>query len=122
MRANAASCIGFGFIFFIFPAEVSGFLSTNMKVPEIILFVLGIGLFINGVHLVWASFKPLPSKQLVLYFSGGDYIWVLGSVYLLLSGIWITTSIGILVTILVSGMVGSFGILQMLKRKEMGNY
>jgi len=121
MRANAMSCIGFGLLFFVFPAEVSNFLSSSMEFPEMVLYFLGIGLFLNGMHLVWASFDLKPSKQLILYFSGGDYVWVLGTTYLLLSGKWITTPMGILVTIIVSAIVGVFGILQMLKRKEMGN-
>jgi hypothetical protein len=121
MRANAISCIGVAIIFFVFPVEVSSFLSSTMKVPEMFLVALGIALFFNGTHLIWASFNPMPSKLLVHYFSTGDYVWVVGTTYLLLSGIWITTSEGILVSILVSVMVGFFGVLQMLKRKEMAD-
>jgi len=68
-----------------------------------------------------ASLKVMPSKHLVIYFSIGDYLWVLGTSYLLVVGIWITTPIGIAVTLLVSGMVGSFGLLQMIKQKEVEN-
>lgn len=121
MKANAISCIGFGVTFFFLPEEVRNFLSTNKQAPSIVFTFLGIGLFINGLHLIWASFKPIPSKILVLYFSIGDYIWVLSASYLLLVGMWITTPIGITITLLVSGMVGTFGLLQMIKRKEMGN-
>jgi hypothetical protein len=122
MRANAVSCIVFAIIFFIFPGEVSSFLSSTMKVPEMFLIALGIALFFNGIHLIFASLNSMPSKLIIHYFSIGDYIWVVGTTYLLLSGTWITSSSGILVTILVSLMVGSFGILQMLKRKEIADF
>ncbi|MFT5674975.1 MAG: hypothetical protein ACI808_000904 [Paraglaciecola sp.] len=121
MRVNAFSCIGFGITFFLFPGKVGSFLSSDMKIPEVILLFLGVGLFFNGIHLLWASFGSTPSKKVVLYFSIGDYIWVIGTSYLLLFGIWITTPMGIWVTILVSGLVGAFGILQMLKRNEMAD-
>jgi len=121
MKANAFSCIGFGFIFFFLPEEVRNFLSVNNQAPNLVLTVLSIALFFNGLHLLWASLKVMPSKHLVIYFSIGDYLWVLGTSYLLVVGIWITTPIGIAVTLLVSGMVGSFGLLQMIKQKEVEN-
>ena len=121
MKANAFSCIGFGITFLFLPEEVRNFLSANNQAPSIVFTILGICLFFNGLHLIWASLKIMPSKHLVIYFSIGDYIWVLGTSYLLVVGIWITTPMGIVVTLLVSGMVGIFGLLQMIKRKEMGN-
>ena len=121
MKANAFSCIVFGITFFFLPEQVQNFLSANNQAPSIVFTVLGIGLFFNGLHLIWASLKIMPSKRLIIYFSIGDYIWVLGSTYLLVVGIWITTPMGIAVTLLVSGMVGIFGILQMMKRKKMGS-
>jgi hypothetical protein len=120
MKANAISCIGFGIVFFCLPEEVLNFLSTNKQAPETVLTIIGIALFFHGIHLIWASFKLMPSKLLVLYFSIGDYIWVISTSYLLLIGLWITTPMGIAITLLVSIIVGSFGLLQMLKRKEMG--
>jgi len=119
MKANAISCIVFGLIFLIIPSKVIMFLSADIQPP--VLLILGVGLIINGLHLTWASLKPMPSKALVLYFSIGDYIWVLGSISLVLLGIWITTTAGILTTLVVSAMVGLFGVLQMLKRKGMGD-
>ncbi len=120
MRANAVSCIVFGSIFLMRPSDINMFLSTDMQAPKRVLLLLGTGLIVNGLHLIWASLKPMPSKLLVLYFSIGDYIWVLASIILLLFGIWINTTAGVVTTLIVAAMVGIFGILQMLKRKEMG--
>ncbi len=120
MKANAISCIVFGLIFLMMPSKVIMFLSADIQAPKAILLILGIGLIVNGLHLIWASQKPMPSKALVLYFSIGDFIWVLGSISLVLLGIWINTTAGVITTLVVSAMVGFFGILQMLKRKEMG--
>jgi len=119
MKANAISCIVFGLIFLSIPSKVIMFLSADIQPPETVLLILGTGLIINGLHLTWASLKPMPSRALVIYFSIGDYIWVLGSISLILLGIWITTTAGVITTLVVSAMVGLFGILQMLKRKEM---
>jgi len=122
MRANAVSCVTFGLIFLVIPADVIMFLSTDIQVPKTVLLILGAGLIVNGLHLIWASLKPTPSKLLVLYFSVGDYIWVLASISLLLLGIWITTTVGVITTLIVSVMIGIFGILQMLKRKQIGSF
>jgi hypothetical protein len=121
MKANAVSCIGFGIVLFFLPEVVINFLSTSNQAPKVVTSVLGFALFFNGLHLIWASFKLMPSKLLVLYFSVGDFIWVISTSYLLLTGLWITTSKGIAVTLVVSLMVGFFGLLQMIKRKEVDN-
>lgn len=121
MKANAISCIVFGLIFLIMPSRVILFLSADMQAPKAVLLILGIGLIVNGLHLIWASQKPIPSKALVLYFSIGDFAWVLGSISLVLLGIWINTTAGVITTLVVSAIVGLFGISQLLKRKEMGD-
>ena len=121
MKANALSCIAFGIAFFSFADIIGKFLSLNNQAPTIVFTIIGFALLFNGIHLAWASLKPMPSKFLVLYFSIGDFIWVIGTFYLLLTGLWITTSIGIIATIMVSSMVGTLGFLQMIKRKAMGD-
>lgn len=119
MRANAVSCIVFGAIFLYAPVVVANFLSADMPAPKLALIVLGFGLVFNGSHLIWASFKLVPNKYLVLYFSIGDYTWVISTLCLILLGIWITSPKGILVAALISVMVGTFGLLQMTKRKRL---
>ena len=121
MKANATSCIGFGTIFSLFSGEVSNFLSISKQAPNMVFILLGLVLLFNGFHLIWASLKSMPSKYLVLYFSIGDYIWVLATLYLIFAGIWITTSMGIIAALLVAVIVGTFGWLQMVARKKMGN-
>lgn len=76
----------------------------------------------NGLHLLWASTIPIPNKNLILYFSIGDYIWVIASVGLMVSEVWITTTGGVLVASAVAVMVGVFGGLQMTSRKAMGHF
>lgn len=121
MKANATSCIGFGAIFSLFSEQVSHFLSISHQAPSLVFLLLGLVLLFNGFHLIWASFKSMPSKFLVLYFSIGDYIWILATLYLIFAEMWITTSMGIIAALLVALMVGTFGWLQMLARKKMGN-
>jgi len=121
LRANAASCIVFSLIFLLKPTEVAMFLGGDTPAPETLLQALGAVLMANGLHLVWASRMPRPSKHLVLYFSSGDFIWAIASISLVLLGVWVTTAAGIVVSMLVSVMVVVFGLLQMVKRKNMGD-
>ncbi|RBP48809.1 hypothetical protein [Arenicella xantha] len=121
MRANATSCLAFGALFALQPSLVANFLGGASPAPESYILILGILLILNGLHLLWASRVPLAQKELILYFSTGDYIWVIGSVGLMISGVWITTAGGMLVASAVALMVGLFGILQMTTRKAMGH-
>ena len=119
MRANAISCIVFGLVFLLMPINVIVFLGTDSQLPEIVLQILAIGLIANGLHLIYESLAIIPRKAMVYYFSIGDFIWVIGSVVLLFFGNWITTSTGIAATLAVSIMVATFGLLQLLKSREL---
>ena len=121
MRANATSCLAFGALFVLQPNLVANFLSVTSPAPKSYILILGILLIVNGLHLLWASRVPLPQKKLILYFSTSDYIWVIGSVGLIITEVWITTTAGVLLASGVAVMVGLFGILQMTSRKAMGH-
>lgn len=118
MKANAASCILFGIMFMVIPVSVTSFLSADMPAPQLLFQILGGGLIANGIHLTWASLKPTPNKWLTLYFSIGDFLWLAGSIALVLSGLWIDTTAGTITTLIVSVIVGMFGVLQMMKLKK----
>ena len=118
MRTNALSCILFGLVFLIATEEVIVFLSTNNQMPILILQSLAIVLIINGLNLIYEARKVKPLKLWVLYFSMGDFIWVLASILLLMNEMWITTKNGIIITITISIMVGIFGLLQLSKIRE----
>ncbi len=116
--ANAISCIIFGLIFICLPIKVAVFLGSDTLFPELILQILGAVLVFNGLHLIWASLQQTPNKWLILYFSFGDFLWAIGSSVLLLMGLWVTTMPGIISTILIALMVTVFGIMQIIKRRE----
>ena len=118
MRANALSCILFGLIFASQPLVVSSFLSDSQPAPEWLVLLLGAVLIFNGLHLLWVAKKSSPAALWVLYFSVGDFLWVLGVALIILSGIWITTPVGLLAAIVVSIMVGTFGVMQFIKRHD----
>lgn len=120
MRANAISCLVFGALFALQPSLVANFLGGASPAPQSYILILGFLLILNGLHLLWASRVPLPQKELILYFSTGDYLWVIGSIGLIVSRVWITTTGGMLVASAVAVMVGLFGVLQMTSRKAMG--
>ncbi|WP_426357780.1 hypothetical protein ACPUVO_15170 [Pseudocolwellia sp. HL-MZ19] len=104
------------------PIKVAVFLGGDTHFPELILQILGVVLVINGLHLIWASLQQTPNKWLILYFSFGDFLWAISSSFLLLMRLWITTMAGIITTILVALMVTVFGIMQIIKSREMCNF
>lgn len=118
MRANAASCLIFGVVFTALASSVADFLGGSSPPPTLLIFALGIVLIINGIHLLWASNKTLPAKILVLYFSFGDFIWVIASLALIVFELWIVTSHGIIAALFVAAIVGFFGAAQMFLRKR----
>lgn len=118
MRANALSCIIFGFLFIVLPTDTALFLSTSNTVPTTALVILGVVLVANGAHLIWASLSQIPNKLLVMYFSFGDFLWVIASSYLIFSEMWITSEQGIAAASTVAVLVGVFGVLQMQKRSS----
>ncbi len=119
LRANATSCILFGVVFLSMPSAVADFLSTKMQVSSVVLQILGLGLILNGLHLAWASKAISPSKAIILYFSLGDFVWVLATLALIGAGIWITTTTGIFVAMLVALLVGIMGYFQLKKLREL---
>lgn len=119
MRTNAASCITFGALFALQPDIIAAFLGADTPAPTMLILILGMVLMLNGLHLVWASKHPLPQKILIWYFSAGDYLWVIASIILMISKIWITTPAGIMAASAVAVMVGLLGVLQMRSRKAL---
>ncbi|MCG8606112.1 hypothetical protein MJD09_14120 [bacterium] len=109
LRANAASCLGFGGLFLAIPTSVAAFIGTA---PEWVISAVGAILVLNGVHLVWASLRP-PTRELVAYFSTGDFLWVAATAVLLISGVWIVNTAAVVTAIIVALMVGAFGVLQL---------
>lgn len=108
LRANAASCLIFGALFLIAPGAVAGFLG---RPPGWLIAALGAVLLMNGAHLLWAARRGARQAEL-LYFALGDGAWVAGTLLLILSGTWITTTGGVLAALAVAVAVGSFGVLQ----------
>lgn len=109
------SCLTFGILFLILPLNIVNFLSNDVPSPEIVLQGLGAVLIFNGLHLLWASTLEKPNKFLILYFSMGDFLWTAGTAVLLALGIWITTTPGIIASVLVAFIVTILGTLQVLK-------
>jgi len=112
MRINAASCLIFGGLFVLVPATVGSFLAENTPAPDLYIVILGIALIINGLHLLWASMRIQTGKYMVWYFSSADILWVIASLALLLSELWVTSPAGIVTTLLIALLVGLLGVVQ----------
>ncbi len=115
MKWNATTCLFFATVFLIFPREVINFLSTNTPMPVLVLQILAIILLINGLHLLQTANKQKISKIIVVYFSITDFSWVLFSLFLVMCNLWVTSSAGIISTIVVAVMVALFAVLQLSK-------
>ena len=117
LRLNASTCVGFGLLFISLPNTVSQFLSLDNSAPEWVLSILGVGLISQGLHLIWASYQKKPNKGLILYFSMGDFVWVLASLVLMTCQLWISSPMGIVSSSLVAIVVGVLGVMQLQSYK-----
>lgn len=109
LRLNALSCFLFGFIFSVFQTTIANYLGTS---KTFLLQCVGILLLLNSVHLLFSSFRSELQKKEILYFSVGDFLWVLFTFLLIFSQFLITTPHGIIAALIVAFTVGSFGLLQ----------
>lgn len=112
LRANAASCLGFGGLFVAVPGLVSHFLSQN-PAPQMVVIAVGALLLVNGLHLLLVARAEQPETRWLIYFSLGDLAWVALTVGLIAAGTWITSSVGIVTSLAVAALVGFFGVAQL---------
>jgi len=119
IKANAASCLLFGVLFLTLPAPVASFLAAGAPAPAIVLQVIGAVLVLNGLQLTWTALQAVPAKGWILYFSAGDFLWVLATAVLLMTGVWVTSPAGVAVSLAVALMVGAFGVMQIRLRRAM---
>ncbi|MEM7524221.1 MAG: hypothetical protein AAF360_10775 [Pseudomonadota bacterium] len=111
---NAASCIGFGALF----AAAPGFVVAHIAggdgggPPQFLLIALGLGLIANGAHLIWTAAQAAPARSTILYFVMGDAGWVAATGVLLVAGLWITTTTGVVWSLAVAGFVAACGVAQ----------
>ncbi|MEP5727911.1 MAG: hypothetical protein ABJL67_00915 [Sulfitobacter sp.] len=110
MRLNAASCICFALLFLVQPQSVAMFLG---EVPKTIIIVLGVGLLVNGAHLILASRRNEILQKEVIWFSLGDFGWWLMTLALIVAKLWITAPWGIAVAALVATIVAGLGVAQL---------
>jgi len=112
LSINALSCLGFGSVFFLWPALTAVYLSGDTPAPDGALQLLGAGLVLHGLHLLSEAARQTPRRTWVIYFYTGDFLWVIGTVLLIISNQWITTTAGMTAALAVALMVGLFGVLQ----------
>lgn len=110
LRLNAAICIGFGATFLLAPGSVAMFLGTA---PHEVIFAVGLGLWLNGLHLAFASFRAHLKMVEVMWFSLGDLLWWLASLALIAAQVWITSASGTAATWAVAIAVAAMGLAQL---------
>lgn len=105
--ANALSCLGFGALFALAPAGVADFVGEP---PIWMVIILGIGLILNGLNILWVARKTTPSPREIMQFVVGDAFWVIATVALIAAGLWITSPAGIAASLAVAVWVGACGL------------
>ena len=116
LRLNAASCILFGLLFASAPEWTSALIGNTLPLA---LSIVGLGLILNGAHLLLASIRSKPLCPELLYFVLGDFAWVIATVALLVLGVGVTTVTGVVASILIAIMVGSLGFMQLLHARRL---
>jgi len=106
---NAISCILFGGLFLLESDEISKFIGS---LPLFVLQVLGVGLLVNGLLLLLLAMKATPPRRDVILFALGDAVWVIVSMGLLITGVWITNADAFPWVIGVAVFVGFCGFMQ----------
>jgi len=108
LRLNAVSCLVFGALFVTAPGGVAAFIGVA---PGWVILALGLGLLVNGAHLLWAA-RRQPRCWEVRYFSLGDAAWVALTLTVLAAGAWVTAPAGQAAAAAVAVGVGALGALQ----------
>jgi len=116
LRLNALSCLGFGALFLLVPGAVAAVPGTP---PVWLVGALGAGLIGNGA-LLWMSVRGgrVPRRMEVLFFVTGDALWVVATLALVSTGLWIVTVLGQALTLAVAAMVGALGFAQWRRLPE----
>lgn len=112
LMLNGASCVLFGLLFLFASSSVAAFLAVRTPAPAATILVLGAGLLINGLALFFFARSKSPNRHAVRFFSLGDLLWVLATLVLIGTGIWIDRLPGILAALVVAVFVGTVGWLQ----------
>ncbi len=113
LKLNALNCFAFGTLFVLLPDTVALFFSESNPAPKVLLLLLGVGLNLYGLFLLWlASKEPVPVRHL-LPVAIGDFLWVLGTAVLIVMQLWIESSNGITAAGMVALLVGWFGWMQL---------
>ena len=112
LRANAASCLGFGALFTLYPGGVARYLGAP-PAPETYVLVLGVVLIVHGVTLLLASRRDRLPRGLLWSFSGGDFAWVAATLILIAGSVGITQDHGKVAALAVACVVGAMGMLQL---------
>ncbi len=103
----------FGALFVFIPDSIIPFLSQVDPMPKMVLLVLGVGLNLYGLYLLWLGSKAKVPHREALLIAMGDFIWVLATVVLIVMKTWITSINGMTAAGLVAILVGWFGWLQL---------
>lgn len=115
LLANGVFCSTSGLIFTLATNPLAGFLNTL----PLVMTILGIGLLLYGLFIIYMSMRPVITKSFTLFAVVADSAWVLLSVFLLILPIFNFTvdakwAIGI-----VAVVVDVFATLQFMEWRKM---
>jgi len=109
LLANGLFSITTGLLSAVWASSLAGFLS----IPTVVLYVIGPGVFVFGVALVWQAGHEPTDQRFALAALGADIAWVAAAIVVLLVPGSMSGS-GKLVLAGVSALVGLFAVLQIV--------
>lgn len=115
LQLNAATCLAFGALFTFFAPAVAAFLGM---VPAGPVQWIGAALMLHSGHLLLASFRERIGDLELWYFSSGDLLWFLASLWLLAATDLVTKIPGIIATLVVAVIVAMIGLAQLWAHAE----
>ncbi len=110
LRLNAATCAGFGALFVAWAADIALFLGA---MPAALLQWIGAALLLHSAHLLLVSTRQRIRDLEIYYFSSGDLLWFVASLWLVIASGMVTTTAGATVTLCVALGVAGIGIAQL---------
>ena len=109
LKINASFSLLTGIVLLLFSQSMVDFMNLG---PSLIYTVIGIGLIIFVVYLSFASMKKKINKWVIQSIIVQDFLWVIGSIYIILFNPYPITMAGSISIVIIALIVMTFALFQ----------